>query len=109
LALTIWSSSGQRLHLFPVVGVRASNILVKNPEGLPAGDTIAVKSVEIGVEPRALLSRRLEVTQVTVDGVRIQMLRGSVGRTHFDAPRRTSARASRSGRRVQFITFDRVT
>jgi len=104
-----------RLHLFPAVSVRASNIRIKNPAGVPEGDTITVKSIDFGVVPRALLSRRLEVTRVAIDGVRIQMLRAG-GRTNFDAPPSQGAPSQRPASRpsspgppdAPFITFDRI-
>jgi uncharacterized protein involved in outer membrane biogenesis len=100
-----------RLRLFPAVAVRVSDIHVKNPAGLPPGDTVAIKSVDFQVVPRALLSRRLEVTHVTVDGVRIQMLRVG-GKTNLEtqaAPRSTARPSTAGPSAPPFIAFDRVT
>lgn len=102
-----------RLHLLPAVSLRASNLRVKNPDGLPAGDAIVVKSIDIVVAPRALLSRRLEVTRIVVDGVRVQMLRGPGGRSNLDtAPSSRLPGAAAQGPpaspRAPYITFDRV-
>ncbi len=73
-----------RLHLFPAVSVRAVNVRVKNPAGLPPGDTVTVRSIDIGVETRALLSRRLDVTSIAVNGVRLTLLREPGGKTNYD-------------------------
>lgn len=102
---------GLRLRLLPTVAVRASDIRIKNPAGLPPGDTVTIKSVDFDVVPRALLSRRLEVTHVTVDGVRIQMLRAG-GKTNLEAQAapRSASRPSNAGPAAPpFIAFDRVT
>jgi len=73
-----------RLYLLPTVHLKAFNIRVKNPEGLPAGDMMVVQSVDLGVSPRALLSRSLVVTSIAVKGVRLKLLRDLAGRTNYD-------------------------
>ena len=73
-----------RLFLLPTVHLQAVNIRVKNPEGFPEGDVIVAKSVDLGIAPRALLSRRLVVTYITVKGVRANLLRDLAGRTNYD-------------------------
>ncbi len=73
-----------RLFLLPTVHLQAVNIRVKNPEGFPDSDVIVVKSVDLGIAPRALLSRRLVVTYVTIKGVRANLLRDLAGRTNYD-------------------------
>ncbi len=73
-----------RLYLLPTVRLRAVGIRLKNPEGFPAGDMMVVKSVDLGIAPRALLSRSLVVTYVAVKGVRLKLLRDLAGRTNYD-------------------------
>ena len=73
-----------RLYLLPTVHLKAFNLSVQNPEGLPAGDTMVVQSVDLGISPRALLSRSLVVTHVAVKGVRLKLLRDMAGRTNYD-------------------------
>ncbi len=101
-----------RLHLLPTVHLQAVNIRLENPPGFPQGDAISVKSVDLGVVPRALLSRRLEVTYIAIGGMRVNLLRDPAGRTNFDlsaparsAPAETSAAAARS---TPFLTIDHV-
>ena len=74
------------LHLVPTVHIHAVNVRVKNPQGFPQGDAIIVKSVDLGIAPRALLSRRLDVTYIAVSGVRANLLRNLTGRTNFELP-----------------------
>jgi len=73
-----------RLYLVPVVHIRAAGVRMKNPPGRPRGDAVVVKSIDIGVAPRALLSRMLEVTYIAVKGVRANLVQYPDGRTNFD-------------------------
>lgn len=73
-----------RLYLAPAVHLHAGDLRVKNPRGFPQGDAIIVSSVDLGVAPRALLSRRLDVTYVAFRGVRLNLLQDPAGRTNFD-------------------------
>ena len=73
-----------RLFLLPTVHLQAVNIRVKNREGFPDGDVIVAKAVDLGIAPRALLSRRLVLTYITIKGVRANLLRDLAGRTNYD-------------------------
>jgi uncharacterized protein involved in outer membrane biogenesis len=75
-----------RLYLMPTVHIRAYNVRIKNPQGFPQGNAIVVKSLDLGVAPRALLSRRLDVTYIAASGVRVNLLRTLAGQTNFDLP-----------------------
>jgi len=75
-----------RLELWPSVRVRAANVRLKNPSGFPAGDAIEVNTVDLRVEPRALLARRLQITGIAVNGVRVNFLSDAAGRTNLDLP-----------------------
>src|ERR1700731_2472521 len=74
------------LHLVPTVHIHVVNVRVSNPQGFPQGDAIILKSVDLGIAPRALLSRRLDVTYIAVGGVRANLLRNPTGRTNFELP-----------------------
>ncbi len=101
-----------RLHLFPTVRVRASDVRAKNPAGFPPGDTLVVTSIDIGVAPRALLSRKLDVTAITINGVRVNLLRDSSGRTNYDLSGPSRAPAGRAttpeSEGAPFLSLDRV-
>ncbi|HTD46487.1 MAG TPA: AsmA family protein [bacterium] len=73
-----------RLYLVPVVHIHAANVRIKNPPGRPRGDAAVVKSIDIGVAPRALLSRKVEITYIAVKGVRANLVQYPDGRTNFD-------------------------
>ena len=95
-----------RLYLLPTVHLRAVNIRVKNPEGLPAGDMMVAKSVDLGVAPLALLSRKLVVTYVAVNGVRVNLLRDLAGKTNYDLA--SPVPGSSGGGGTSFLSLGRI-
>jgi uncharacterized protein involved in outer membrane biogenesis len=100
-----------RLHLLPTVHLQALKIRLENPPGSPQGDAISVKSVDLGVAPRALLSRRLDVRYIALDGIRVNLLRDPAGRTNFDlsAPRSAPAGGiSAAAGGAPFLSLDHV-
>lgn len=99
-----------RLFLLPTVHLQAVNIRVKNPEGFPDGDVIVVKSVDLGIAPRALLSRRLVVTYITIKGVRANLLRDLAGRTNYDFGLLTpgSSGVTAPGDGASFLSLDGI-
>ena len=74
-----------RLHLLPTIHIQAVNVRLKNAKGFPDGDAILMKSVDLGVDPRALLSRQLVVTGIAIKTVHVRLLSDPAGRTNFDA------------------------
>ena len=72
-----------RLHLFPNVRISLVNFQLKNPTGFPSGDTLSAKSVDLGLNAHALLSRRIDVTYIAPSGVELNVLRRADGRTNF--------------------------
>ena len=75
-----------RLHVLPRVHLQAVNVRVRNSQGFPPGDAIVVKSVELDVGLRALLSRKLDVTAIALSGVQVNLLRDPTGRTNLELP-----------------------
>jgi hypothetical protein len=100
-----------RLFLLPTVHLQAVNIRVKNREGFPDGDVIVAKAVDLGIAPRALLSRRLVVTYITIKGVRANLLRDLAGRTNYDfgplAPGSPGV-VTAPGDGASFLSLDRI-
>ncbi len=100
-----------KLYLVPTVHIRAVNVRMKNPQGFPPGDAIIVKSVDLGIAPRALLSRRLDVTHIALSGVRLNFLQDRAGRTNFEfstPPRGAPAGTVAPARGASFLTLDRI-
>jgi hypothetical protein len=85
-----------KLYLLPTIHLRVANVRLKNPPGFPRGNAILVKSIDLGVAARALLSRRLDVTYITLSGVRIEVLTDPAGRSNFDLP--TSPRGAQASK-----------
>lgn len=75
-----------KLYLFPTLRIGVINFRMKNPAGFPAGDALVAKSIDLGIAPQALLSRRLDVTDIAPSGVHVNVLRDAAGRTNFAAP-----------------------
>ena len=75
-----------RLELWPRIHVHAADVRLGNPTGFPPGDAIAAASVDLGVNPRALLRRTLMITYIAVSGVRVNVLSDDAGRTNYDLP-----------------------
>ena len=72
-----------RLHVFPNVRISLDNFRLRNPSGFPAGDALSAKSIDLGVNGRALLSRHIVVTYIAPTGVEINVLRKADGHTNF--------------------------
>ncbi len=73
-----------RLHIIPSIRVQVVNFRIKNPDGFPEGDTILVKSINIGAELMPLLDKQLKVTYINIHGVEVNLLENSRGRTNYD-------------------------
>ena len=100
-----------RLHFLPSTRVVVSGIRVKNPEGFPAGDTAAVKEVEIGLALMPLLRREVEITSVTVDGVELNLLTSESGETNYDSllkPRPSAGKKTEAPSPVSLARVGRV-
>lgn len=94
---------GLRLYVLPTLHIHAANLRLKNPKGFPDGDALAVKSVDLGVSLPALLSRRIEVTGVSLSGIRIALISGARGRTNLDLPAPPPRAAARTGGGSLFV------
>ncbi len=75
-----------RLQVWPRPHVRAGNVRLMNPAGFPDGPTVEVQTINLGVDLRALLHRRFDITWVALNGVRINFLTNTAGRSNFDLP-----------------------
>ncbi|MGA2392689.1 MAG: AsmA family protein [Candidatus Lustribacter sp.] len=82
-----------KLSLLPTVHITVVNFRMKNPPGFPAGDALVASSIDLGIAPQALLSRRVDVTYIAPSGVQLNVLRNAAGRTNFatTAPASTPA------------------
>jgi len=87
-----------RLHIIPSIRVQVVNFRIKNPDGFPEGDTILVKSINIGAELMPLLDKQLKVTYININGVEINLLENSRGRTNYDF---TPARRSKKKKKAE--------
>ena len=72
-----------KLSFVPTVHITVVNFRMKNPPGFPTGDALTASSIDLGIAPQALLSRRLDVTYIAPAGVKLNVLRDAAGRTNF--------------------------
>jgi hypothetical protein len=93
-----------KLFFVPTLHIRVANFRLKNPAGFPTGDAFAASSVDLGIAPQALLSRRLDITYIAPSGVRVNVLRDAKGRSNFAVP--IGARSS--GPPAHIFTLDQV-
>jgi hypothetical protein len=94
-----------KLALVPTVHITVVNFKMKNPAGFPAGDALVASSIDLGINPQALLSRRLDVTYIAPSGVKLNVLRNSAGRTNFSTTAPASAPAQRP---APIFTLDQI-
>jgi uncharacterized protein involved in outer membrane biogenesis len=73
-----------RLEVWPRPHVRAAGVRLMNPAGFPAAPSVEAQTLNLGVDLRALLKRRLEIKWVALAGVRINFLTNTAGRSNFD-------------------------
>lgn len=73
-----------RLRLLPIVHLQLMNFHIKNPPDFPAGDALVIKSMDVRMTPASLLARRLDVTQVALDGVQLNYVHTASGKSNHD-------------------------
>jgi len=73
-----------RLRVLPTIHLQVVNLHVKNPAGFPDGDTLVVKSLDVGTTLSSVLARRLDVTGVALIGVEANLLQTAGGKTNYD-------------------------
>ncbi len=79
------------LHVVPSLRVTIVGFHVLNPSGFPAGDALVAQSIDLAVDPRALLARRLDITDIIPTGVQLNVLRNTTGRSNFAQPVKRTA------------------
>jgi len=68
-----------KLSVIPWLGVQVGRASLSNAPGLGDEPMVAIASASVGVKLLPLLSRRLEVSEITLDGARINLYRGASG------------------------------
>jgi len=94
-----------KLSLLPTMHVTVVNFKMKNPPGFPAGDALVASSIDLGIAPQALLSRRLDITYIAPSGVRVNVLRNAAGGTNFATTAATNTPAQKP---APVFTLERV-
>lgn len=82
-----------QLTLWPRLALEARAVSLGNPPGFTSPALAEIDRLALGVDPWALLSRRLEVDALTLEGVRLHLERRSDGRENWRFDRPTSVAA----------------
>jgi uncharacterized protein involved in outer membrane biogenesis len=85
-----------QLFVVPSLRVRIVGFHVQNPPGFPAGDALVAQSIDLAIDPRALLARRLDITDIIPVGVQLNVLRNTTGRSNFAEPVKRTAQGPAS-------------
>ena len=80
-----------QLFVVPSLRIRIVGFHVQNPRGFPAGDALVAQSIDLAINPGALLERRLDITDIIPVGVQVKVLRNTTGRSNFAEPVKRTA------------------
>jgi AsmA-like C-terminal region/AsmA family len=80
-----------QLYVVPSLRIRIVGFHVLNPSGFPAGDALVAQSIDLSINPGALLSRRLDITDIVPAGVQLNVLRNTTGSSNFAQPVKRTA------------------
>jgi uncharacterized protein involved in outer membrane biogenesis len=90
LVAALANATGRQVHIdalklsvAPRMRITLENVRVRNPTGFPAGDAFVAKTIDLGIDPRALRSRHLVVTYIAPSGVDLNILRNAKGTTNL--------------------------
>ena len=73
------------LSVLPFLGVEIGRTSLSNAPGFGDQPLLAINGASVGVRLMPLLSRRLEVSNVTLDGLRLNLVRDEQGNANWDA------------------------
>ena len=99
-----------RLHLLPKLRLQVANLRVKNPQGFPEGDTLAVERINLGVPLGPLLRRQVQVESLSLRGVTLNLLEDQRGRSNTDLSKvqRAAARKQAAPEKKPLFSLSRV-
>lgn len=72
------------LKLFPWLSLEAHNVALGNPPGFSAEPFVEVERARVGVRLVPLLSRRLEVSRIAVEGLAAMLVTRADGRSNWE-------------------------
>ncbi len=99
---------GLGLSFLPTTHLTVRDLRIKNPKGFPEGDTIAVEAIDIGLALRPLLSRRVEVTSVSVNGVQANLLSNERGENNYDSLFESKASTGKPGSGAPAVSLGKI-
>lgn len=100
-----------RLHFLPSLRVEVLKFHVANPARFPAGDTLAIERIGVGLALRPLLSRRVEIDWVECDDVGLNLLENEFGQTNYqfiEALQRSQGRKSAQKEERPLVSLTKI-
>lgn len=80
---TLTIHGGVSLSFFPWLGARLHQVDLSNPPGFSAGTFAALSSAEVRVKLLPLLRRRVEVSRIVLDGLKLNLVKNRRGQTNW--------------------------
>ncbi|MGL4938879.1 AsmA family protein, partial [Shewanella sp.] len=71
-------------NFLPVLGIQLNGVTLSNPAGLTPQPMLDIKVAMLEVALRPLLSQKIEVVRLSLDGVVMHLVTGKDGRSSFD-------------------------
>lgn len=75
---------GASIELFPPVRLRVTNLELAEPEGFERGAAMRAQSLDLDLDPFALLGRRIEVRRLALESPAIHLVLHPDGTTNFE-------------------------
>ena len=106
-----------RPRLFPVIGIRAEDIEIGNPDWVEEGPLVVAQALDVGVAWAPLLRGEIHLRTAELNGPRLILVRGEDGRVSWAAQSETPPatqpvpegdRASETGGGSGRIAFDEI-
>ena len=79
-----------RPRLFPVVGIRAEDIEISNPDWVEEGPLVVAQALDVGVAWAPLLRGEVHLRTAELNGPRLILVRGADGRVSWAAQEETA-------------------
>ncbi|WP_029898195.1 AsmA family protein [Desulfohalovibrio reitneri] len=74
------------LDLLPLPSVQLRGVRVANPEGFDTSPLLTVREAVLGLELRPLLRRKLDISEIRVEGLDLSLARNAEGRWNLPSP-----------------------
>ncbi len=88
-------AGGARIGFWPRLSIRLNDVTLSNPPGMGGGTFLKVAEIDLAVEARPLLQRRLEVKRIYMRRPQVNLLVDRKGRQNWDFSAATETAAGK--------------